>query len=383
MHAGAGQDGVAPEGEWQQVSIFLSAFDVHINRTPYGGRVVEVVERPGKWLAAYKHESAHLNERSDITVERQVGDELRRVHFRQIVGLMARRVVTRVGRGRRARHRPAGRPDEVRLPDGRLRAARVRPARLHRGPGRGGRDRHRPLGAARSGDPVSTPAAPGRRRILDRWRLVSPTGARVVSLRQLPKRERARLLAPSAFTTLNMMSGLSSVMLAFDGHFTVAAALIAVSIVLDIADGFVARLIGATSPFGLQLDSLADLISFGLAPAMLVHTWALDDWPILSWLAAFFWLACAAFRLARFNVTIDPLADKRYFVGPALARAPPLVVMATILALDSPHFGPGTGPVAGLVPAAGQRRAGAAHGHDRALPLVPRPARRRAPATAA
>ena len=172
---------------------------------------------------------------------------------------------------------------------------------------------------------------------------MSPTGARVVSLRQLPKRERARLLAPSAFTTLNMMSGLSSVMLAFDGHFTVAAALIAVSIVLDIADGFVARLIGATSPFGLQLDSLADLISFGLAPAILVHTWALDEWPILSWLAAFFWLACAAFRLARFNVTIDPLADKRYFVGlPSPGAA--AVVMATILALDSPHFGPGTGP---------------------------------------
>ncbi len=140
-----------------------------------------------------------------------------------------------------------------------------------------------------------------------------------------------------------MMSGLSSVMLAFDGHFTVAAALIAVSIVLDIADGFVARLIGATSPFGLQLDSLADLISFGLAPAILVHTWALDEWPILSWLAAFFWLACAAFRLARFNVTIDPLADKRYFVGlPSPGAA--AVVMATILALDSPHFGPGTGP---------------------------------------
>ena len=227
---------------------------------------------------------------------------------------------------------------------------------------------------------MTNPAVPGRRRILDRWRLVSPTGARVVSLRQLPKRERARLLAPSAFTTLNMMSGLSSVMLAFDGHFTVAAALIAVSIVLDIADGFVARLIGATSPFGLQLDSLADLISFGLAPAILVHTWALDEWPILSWLAAFFWLACAAFRLARFNVTIDPLADKRYFVGlPSPGAA--AVVMATILALDSPHFGPGTGPWHGVVPAAGQRRAGAAHGDDGAVPLVPRPAVADAPAT--
>jgi CDP-diacylglycerol--serine O-phosphatidyltransferase len=190
---------------------------------------------------------------------------------------------------------------------------------------------------------MTTPASPGRRRILDRWRLVSPSGAKVVSLRQLPKRERARLLAPSVFTTANMMSGLSSVMLAFNGHFTVAAALIGVSIVLDIADGFVARLIGATSPFGLQLDSLADLVSFGIAPAILVHTWALDEWPVLSWLAAFFWLACAAFRLARFNVTIDPLADKRYFVGlPSPGAA--LVVMATILALDSPYWGPGTGP---------------------------------------
>ncbi|MBM6399547.1 phosphatidylserine decarboxylase [Phycicoccus sonneratiae] len=99
MYAGPGQEGVAPPGAWQQVSIFLSAFDVHINRAPYGGRVVEVVQRPGKWLAAYTHESAHLNERADITVEREVGGELRRVHFRQIVGLMARRVVTRVAVG--------------------------------------------------------------------------------------------------------------------------------------------------------------------------------------------------------------------------------------------------------------------------------------------
>ncbi len=99
MYAGPGQDMVAPEGDWQQVSIFLSAFDVHVNRAPYGGRVTEVVERPGRWLAAYRHESAHLNERSDLTVEREVGGVTRTVHFRQIVGLMARRVVTRVSVG--------------------------------------------------------------------------------------------------------------------------------------------------------------------------------------------------------------------------------------------------------------------------------------------
>lgn len=96
MYAGPGQPGIAPEGDWLQVSIFLSAFDVHINRAPYGGRVVECTYRPGRWLAAYRHESAHLNERTDLTVEQEVDGELRRVHFRQIVGLMARRVVTRV-----------------------------------------------------------------------------------------------------------------------------------------------------------------------------------------------------------------------------------------------------------------------------------------------
>jgi phosphatidylserine decarboxylase len=99
MYAGPGQHRVAPAGEWQQVSIFLSAFDVHVNRAPYGGRVTEVVERPGRWLAAYRHESAHLNERSDLTVEREVAGATRTVHFRQIVGLMARRVVTRVSVG--------------------------------------------------------------------------------------------------------------------------------------------------------------------------------------------------------------------------------------------------------------------------------------------
>jgi phosphatidylserine decarboxylase len=99
MHAGPGQPGVAPEGDWQQVSIFLSVFDVHINRTPYGGTVTDVQYRPGKWHAAYKFESATENERSDITVERAVGSSIRKIVFRQIVGLVARRVVTRVAPG--------------------------------------------------------------------------------------------------------------------------------------------------------------------------------------------------------------------------------------------------------------------------------------------
>ena len=179
----------------------------------------------------------------------------------------------------------------------------------------------------------------GGRRPFDRWRLVSPTGVDVVSLRQVRPKERLRLVSPSIFTTLNMIAGLSSVLLAFRGEFRFAAALIAGGILMDIADGFVARLVGATSPFGIQLDSLADLVSFGLAPAVLVHTWALPEWPVLAWLAAFFWMACAAFRLARFNVTTDPTADKRYFIGlPSPGAA--AVVIATVFALESPQVGP-------------------------------------------
>jgi len=99
MHVGEPLDGTAPAGEWQQVSIFLSVTDVHINRTPYGGEVTDVTYRPGRYLAAYKAESAHENERSEITVARVVGADVRTVVFRQIVGVLARRVVTRVRPG--------------------------------------------------------------------------------------------------------------------------------------------------------------------------------------------------------------------------------------------------------------------------------------------
>ncbi|MGY2084581.1 phosphatidylserine decarboxylase [Blastococcus sp. SYSU DS0539] len=96
MVAGTPQDGVAPEGDWQQVSVFLSVVDVHVNRSPYRGEVVESSYRPGSFLAAYRKESAHRNERSEIRLR----DGDRTVVFRQIVGVLARRIVTRTGVGR-------------------------------------------------------------------------------------------------------------------------------------------------------------------------------------------------------------------------------------------------------------------------------------------
>lgn len=99
MYVGPAQDGVGPAGEWQQVSIFLSLLDVHINRSPYGGRVVGVTHQPGRFLAAYRAASATKNERSEITVERVVDGSVRTVVYRQLVGQLARRVVTRIRPG--------------------------------------------------------------------------------------------------------------------------------------------------------------------------------------------------------------------------------------------------------------------------------------------
>jgi phosphatidylserine decarboxylase len=95
MVAGEPQEGVAPDGDWQQVSVFLSVVDVHVNRSPYRGKVTSADYRPGSFLAAYRKESAHRNERSELWVR----DGERTVVFRQIVGVLARRIVTRVREG--------------------------------------------------------------------------------------------------------------------------------------------------------------------------------------------------------------------------------------------------------------------------------------------
>jgi phosphatidylserine decarboxylase len=101
MVAGEPQPGVAPEGNWQQVSVFLSVVDVHVNRSPYRGEVVESSYRKGSFLAAYRKESAHRNERSELWLRDGEGPGARTVVFRQIVGVLARRIVTRTGPGQR------------------------------------------------------------------------------------------------------------------------------------------------------------------------------------------------------------------------------------------------------------------------------------------
>ncbi|MCU1614909.1 MAG: pssA [Frankiales bacterium] len=150
-------------------------------------------------------------------------------------------------------------------------------------------------------------------------------------------RRRALATLPSLFTLGNMLCGFAAILVSIRGEFTLAAVLIGLSVLFDITDGAVARLVGAVTPFGLQFDSLADLVSFGLAPALLafnVFSQGRDEFDPLGWIVCFLWVACAAIRLARFNTTIDPTADKRYFVGmPSPGAAG--VVLASVFAFGS------------------------------------------------
>jgi CDP-diacylglycerol--serine O-phosphatidyltransferase len=122
-------------------------------------------------------------------------------------------------------------------------------------------------------------------------------------------------LLPSMFTVANLFCGYGCVVYATQRDFDTAAVLIGIAMILDTLDGFVARLTKSTSAFGVQLDSLADVVSFGLAPAILAFTWGL--WPLkrLGWAAGFIYVTAAAMRLARFNIQTTTATDKRYFVG--------------------------------------------------------------------
>lgn len=124
---------------------------------------------------------------------------------------------------------------------------------------------------------------------------------------------RGVFLLPSLFTVANLFCGWACVVHAMRGEFHTAAPFIGIAIVLDMLDGRIARLTGSSSAFGVEFDSLADLISFGMAPAALTFQWGLVPLGRLGWAVGFIYLTAAAVRLARFN--IQRVADKRYFVG--------------------------------------------------------------------
>lgn len=131
-------------------------------------------------------------------------------------------------------------------------------------------------------------------------------------------------LLPNLLTSGALFAGFYAILSAMDGNFAFAAIAIYVAMVFDGLDGRVARLTNTQSEFGVQYDSLSDMVSFGVAPAVLMFSWILDSLGNFGWAAAFVYASCAALRLARFNVQVGS-ADKRYFVGLASPAAAGLV----------------------------------------------------------
>jgi len=145
-----------------------------------------------------------------------------------------------------------------------------------------------------------------------------------------PTQRRKRLrrgayLLPSLFTLGNMFCGYLCILYSIRREFETAALFIGVAIVLDMLDGRIARMTKTESAFGLEFDSLADVISFGVAPAVIAFMWGLEPLHRLGWAAGFIYAAATAIRLARFNIQTGSAVDKRYFVGlpcPAAAAIP-------------------------------------------------------------
>lgn len=145
-----------------------------------------------------------------------------------------------------------------------------------------------------------------------------------VSIDGRKERRRGIYLLPNLFTTAALFAGFYAIVSGMHGKFETAAIAIFVAMIFDGLDGRVARLTNTQSKFGAEYDSLSDMVSFGVAPALVIFSWALNGLGKLGWAVAFIYVACAALRLARFNTQIDT-ADKNYFSGLASPAAAAVV----------------------------------------------------------
>jgi CDP-diacylglycerol--serine O-phosphatidyltransferase len=144
------------------------------------------------------------------------------------------------------------------------------------------------------------------------------------------KMRRGIYILPNLLTTGNLLCGFWSIISVFQERFYLAAVAILLAAVFDEFDGKVAKLSGATSKFGMQYDSLADLVSFGIAPALLAFSWALRPYGKFGWLAAFLFVACGAIRLARYNVTAST-GETKYFKGLPIPVAAAMIAFTILL----------------------------------------------------
>jgi CDP-diacylglycerol--serine O-phosphatidyltransferase len=156
---------------------------------------------------------------------------------------------------------------------------------------------------------------------------------------EVRKRRKGIYILPNLFTLAALFGGFYAIVMAINGRFDLAAVGIFCAMILDSLDGRVARMTNTQSAFGEQMDSLSDMVSFGAAPALIAYVWALQGLGRWGWIAAFVYCACAALRLARFNVN-TAVVDKRYFQGLPSPAAAALVAGFIWLMTDLGVKGP-------------------------------------------
>jgi CDP-diacylglycerol---serine O-phosphatidyltransferase len=144
------------------------------------------------------------------------------------------------------------------------------------------------------------------------------------------KKKKGIYILPNLFTTGNLFCGFWAIISVFQEQYYFAAVAILLASIFDALDGKVAKLTGATSKFGVQYDSLSDLVSFGIAPALLAFSWALRPYGRFGWLAAFLFVVCGALRLARFNV-MSSSAETKYFKGLPIPAAAAMIALTILL----------------------------------------------------
>lgn len=147
-------------------------------------------------------------------------------------------------------------------------------------------------------------------------------------------RNKGIYLLPNLFTTAALFSGFYAIIAAMNGRFEPAAIAIFVAALFDGMDGRVARMTNTQSAFGAEYDSLSDMVSFGVAPALVVFTWSLQSLGKIGWICAFIYTVAAAFRLARFNVQLT-VVDKRYFIGLASPLAAAIIASMVWAGFDN------------------------------------------------
>ena len=163
-----------------------------------------------------------------------------------------------------------------------------------------------------------------------------------------PSHSKGIYLLPNLLTTAGLFSGFYAIVSSMNGHFESAAVAIFIAMIFDGLDGRVARMTNTQSEFGAEYDSMADMVSFGIAPGLVAYNWALSGLGKFGWLAAFVFVAAAALRLARFNTQVG-VADKRYFQGLASPAAAAVIASLVWVGAEYQVNGNDYGFVVGII----------------------------------